>query len=331
MPYPTLFGTIADAQTLGPMGIPLYASPTALAGDTTYMVVGTIVATVNPPLMLQAVGTVPTSYVCKSVSSSQYAQGATTLYWVPFQAPDASGQNAPFFVRASCLALAAYSAGSSGTGTLTANANGAFAAVDGVTVAVGDQIFVPPGLTNVTAKDSGPWTIVSLGGASSKYVLTRPWWFFTGNQVSPGAEIKSGTEGTFMPGVTWKATAAKGTVIDTTDPAFYVKSFTFQRKLVAGTLALAAGQPTLLATSATCPVGIFSQSQSTGSAILAIANGTLTGTVSYGITNASSTNAFTTLGYVGTSAMAVFALATAQATQTSDTSTLNVTVTNFPE
>jgi hypothetical protein len=62
---------------------------------------------------------------------------------------------------------------------------------------------------------------------------------------------------------------------------------------------------------------------------LAIPTGTLTGTVSYGPTNASSAAAFVTLGYVGTSAMAVFALATAMTTQTSDTSTLQVAVSNF--
>ena len=124
-------------------------------------------------------------------------------------------------------------------------------------------------------------------------------------------------------------TTVKAAVIDTTDPGFYVEEFIFQRKINAGTLALGAGQPTLSATSATCPVGILSQSQSTATCSLAIPSGTLTGTVGYGPTNASSSAAFVTLGYVGTSAMAVFALATAMATQTGDTSTLQVAVSNF--
>ena len=317
-------------QSLGPMGVPLYTDASTLALEVGQIPVGQIACIQTPPMFVIATQAPPASgfSVCTSTSSAVY--GSVVTYWLPIQAPsEVGGQAAPNTARVSALALAAYSG--SGTGTLTASANGLIGssgAIDGVTVANGDQIFVQAGLTNVTSKDSGPWTVVSVGSASTKYVLSRPWWFATGNKTVSGQRITVGGEGTFFANTVWRSTAAS-VVIDATDPAFYVEVFTFQRTLVAGTLALAAGQPTLAATSATCPVGILSLSGSTCFVTASAHGGTLTGTVSYAATNASSTQMFTTLGYVGTSAMAVFAIATAYATQTGDTSTVNVTIINF--
>ena len=331
MAYPTSFGTLPDQQSLGSQNINVYPTLAALGLEQGLIQPGSIVAVQSPVFMLLMAQSSAANgqYAVSSTSSTQIAGGGGVTYWVQ----DMSGgsvlqnpQQAPYTARVAPLAVAAY--GGTGTGTLTLTSAAAWTA-DGVVLALGDVIFLQTGLTNLTAVDSGPWVVSVLGTASVKTVLRRPSWFATGMKIPAGLQVAVGSEGAFFANTTFKATAAPGTVVDTTDCAFYVKSFTFQRTLVSGTLALAAGQPTLLATSATCPVGIYSLTQSTATCIAAAHGGTLTGTVSYACVNASSTQAFTTIGAVGTSAMAVFAIATANATQTNDTSTLNVTITNF--
>jgi hypothetical protein len=330
MTYPTTFGTIPDQQTLGNQYINVYPTLAALALEQGVIQAGAIVAVQNPVFTLyQAASQIPANgqYGTSSTSSTQYSNGGLVTYWIQVTSGSVQSNPAqtPMTARAAALSLAAYNG--TGTGTLTATTNGALGSVDGVSVVVGDQIFIPAGLTNVTAVDSGPWVVENLGATAAKYVLVRPSWWFTGNKWTAGQRISVGGEGALYGNTIWRATAASG-VIDTTDSAFYVERLTFQRKLVAGTLALAAGQPTLAATSATFPAGIYSATKSNILCSLAIASGTLTGTVSYGPNNSSAT-VFATVGYSGTAAAAVFALATAQATQTSDTSTLNVTLINF--
>lgn len=110
----------------------------------------------------------------------------------------------------------------SGTGTLTASANGAWGTQDGVTNAVGDIVFIPATTTNLTAAlDSGPYQITSLGGAGSKWVLTRPDWFAQGSTVIQGMDIVMGGEGTAWAGNTWRSFAGTAQVVGTNDPVFY--------------------------------------------------------------------------------------------------------------
>lgn len=116
--------------------------------------------------------------------------------------------------------LAAYTG--SGTGTLTASVNGAWAAQDGVTNAVGDVVFIYATTTNLTsAVDSGPWQISSLGGASAKFVLIRPDWFQNGAAVIQGLDVVIGGEGTAWAGNTFRSFAGTAQVIGTNDPVFY--------------------------------------------------------------------------------------------------------------
>jgi hypothetical protein len=245
-----------------------------------------------------------------------------------------SGGNAAFTALGVATVIHAYTG--TATGTLTSTANGTLASqitTAGVTLAVGNVFFVPAGLTGLTgAVDSGPWQVVSLGATGAKWVITRPSWWSTGSSWAVDATVKIGAGDTIYTNTEWKSYNASG-VIDTSDPGFYVKQFTFQATLTSGTLALSAGQPATAATSYpltsggthTMPVGIFSATQSNILVTCAVP-GTQTSVVGYGPTNHSST-ALCTAGYVGTSAGAVFALASGQTTAT-DTSTVSVTVFN---
>jgi hypothetical protein len=345
MAYPSSFTNTTDFQALGGLPIPVYASPTSLNADVGVFLVGQAVMMINPPMLLQAVATAPASYVAKSTSLSTVSGGGGTVYWIPFQdGSQFAGQSAPFTARAVADQMPAYAAAGSGTGILTASATGAFGAIDGVTLALGDQILIPMGITNVrAAKDSGPWVVTTLGATGVKYVLTRPWWFYTGNSVTQGAQIRVGGAGNVFANTTWVVTAVQGTVIDTTDPAIYCREITIQVKLggtATGNQVLSAGQPTAIAnypltggtaSASTCPVGLMAlpgagAAPGQGPQVLcslATRNGTLTGTVGYGILAAP------TIGYVGTSSISINSIiATMIVNTAADTSTINVTIKN---
>lgn len=268
-----------------------------------------------------------------SVGQVAVLLGQSTPY---FSAGQGAGGGTAFTARAVVISGHAYTGTTSGV--LASTTNGTFASqfnVDGITAAVGNVIFIPEGLTMLTAAtDAGPWVIQSLGGSSAKWVLNRPDWWATGNTWASGTEVRVGGEGQVYQNTLWRATAAAG-VIDTTDPAFYVARLTFQAVLTSGTLALSAGQPNTFANyplasggTHTFPAGIYSASQSSILVTAAIAGGTQTTTVEYSAANHSST-ALATAGPVGTAAAAVFALAAGQTTQTGDTSTVQVTLVNF--
>lgn len=120
--------------------------------------------------------------------------------------------------RAVITSIAAYTAAG---GVLTANANGAIGAQDGVTLAAGDVVFLPTDKAAAPA-DAGPYIATAVGGASAKFVLTRPNWFRTGSHQPSGQMITLGGEGTLWQGSEWKSLVAASTfVVDTTDGAFY--------------------------------------------------------------------------------------------------------------
>ena len=124
--------------------------------------------------------------------------------------------------RAVITSIAAYT--NSG-GVITASANGAIGAQDGITLAVGNIVFLPlvqSGAASVAASDTGPWIVTSVGSASTLFTLERPTWWITGNTVVPAFDIKVGAEGTKWAGNMWRAFPVSGSkVIDTDDPHFW--------------------------------------------------------------------------------------------------------------
>ena len=129
-------------------------------------------------------------------------------------------------------ALAAYAAVA---GVITASANGALGSVfDGVTIVAGDTVLLPAGIAAAVA-DAGPYVVTSLGGASAKFVLTRPDWWANGGYVRQSGEIKI-YQGTVFAGTTWKSWVTTATVvIGTSDPLLYPKRVSQSLTLVAGT------------------------------------------------------------------------------------------------
>jgi hypothetical protein len=114
------------------------------------------------------------------------------------------------------------------TGTLTASANGALAAQDGVTMAVGDILLLTVASTNLTAlSDAGLYQITSLGASGAKYVLQRVPGWTTGNAIPNGRDVNV-SEGTLFAGTSWRVFAVKGQIVDTNDPVLYPRQVTIQ-------------------------------------------------------------------------------------------------------
>lgn len=86
----------------------------------------------------------------------------------------ASGLDPKNSVRAATIAALpanTYANGTAGVGaTLTANANGALAAVDGITLIVGNRLLVQ---NEVAAANNGIYALTQLGDGSHPYILTR--------------------------------------------------------------------------------------------------------------------------------------------------------------
>lgn len=223
------------------------------------------------------------------------------------------GSARPNYARAVMTTTAVASYTGSGTGVLTAGSNAALVAQDGVTLAVGDVIMLQGGTLGslaITAKDTGPWQVTSLGSASTPFVLTRPSWYQNGAIVPTALRVDLGTEGTLFGGTTWSSWATPGTVIGTTDPAFYPDR-------VVQSVALAASTTTVT------NVPIRSATKSAVQASFVAAGGSTTSTIGYGVIAAP------TPGYIGTASAVVDALASGMGKNgAADTSTVAIVIVN---
>jgi hypothetical protein len=114
------------------------------------------------------------------------------------------------------LAANTYSNGSSGVGaTLTGNANGALAAQDGVTLAVGERLLVDH---ESTGSRNGIYKITQVGDGSHPYILTRT------TDADSGAELVNATvkvsEGTTFADQEWQCTTNATITVGTTALVF---------------------------------------------------------------------------------------------------------------
>lgn len=99
---------------------------------------------------------------------------------------------------------------------LTADANGALAAQDGVTLAVGDRVFAKD---QTAGAARGLYVVTSLGGASSKAVFTRAPEFDATAEAFGGLSVFV-SEGTIAGNTTWDLTTDDPIVLGTTSLTF---------------------------------------------------------------------------------------------------------------
>ena len=124
------------------------------------------------------------------------------------------------------LAACTYANGTAGVGaTLTADANGALAAQDGITLAVSDILLVK---NQVAPEENGIYSVVTVGDAGSQFILTRNTDFNDTNKIHGGSFtfIQEGTtqadsgwvmsaDGTITvgtTGITWSQFSGAGAI-----------------------------------------------------------------------------------------------------------------------
>lgn len=290
------------------------------------MVAGVLAPTDQTPfgtvLYMETDNTVGTGAPGQVIAGRFYGfedDGTVRLYvspagsWNDANANSSDGGTSPFKCRAVVTTLQVY--GGSTTGILTETANGAISGADGVTLAVGDVVFIQEGTTNLTAaSDAGPYVVSALGGASAKWVLTRPSWWQTGATIQQSQVIDVSGEGTLYAGTSWRAFCGKAQVVDTNDPVFWVREVTQSITLAAGTATIS-------------NVGIRSASKSNVFLTRTATGGTVTSTIAYCPTAAGANGI--TAGALGTGSVVVQAVVAAGTIENADTSTLAATVFNW--
>lgn len=118
---------------------------------------------------------------------------------------------------ATAAALPACTPAGTGVGhTLTGNANGALAAIDGVTPVAADRILVK---NQAAADDNGVYTLTTLGDGSNPFVLTRATDFDVVGETIYGASFFV-RNGRTQNGSTFVHTTTAAITVDTTNLTF---------------------------------------------------------------------------------------------------------------
>lgn len=130
--------------------------------------------------------------------------------------PSSLGSTIKTPVRVATTAALAACTYSSGAKTLTANANGALASIDAISLSVGERLLVKD---QATGTQNGIYVVTSLGGVSSTWVLTRA------SDMTASSDLASGAQIAVISGTTYSATefilTTTGTLtLDTTALAF---------------------------------------------------------------------------------------------------------------
>lgn len=121
-------------------------------------------------------------------------------------------------VRAATVAaLPAYTRASN---VITANANGALAAVDGVTMAAGERLLLKDGAAGA---DNGIYTVTTLGDAGTAFVLTRAVDFDTSAKAVSGSLVPV-SEGTTNADTVFQLTTNAAITLNTTALTFVKKA-----------------------------------------------------------------------------------------------------------
>lgn len=113
------------------------------------------------------------------------------------------------------LPAVTYNNGTNGNGaTLTADANGALGAQDGVSLSVGDRLLVKNQTNQV---ENGIYVVTALGDATNPFVLTRSEDANVGSAINPiGEEVVS--QGMFVPCAEGINNGGRGFLMTTQDP-----------------------------------------------------------------------------------------------------------------
>lgn len=182
---------------------------------------------------------------------------------------------------------------------------------DGLTYAAGERVLLA---NQTTVAQIGIYVVGSV--ASGVAALTRAGDMPTGASYIPGSVIEV-SEGTVWRGSSWKVMATGTKIVGTHDPLFYPRRWSKIVTLSSGTYTAGAG-------GGSEPVFLFSTTTSDVQATRNMSGGTLTNTTHY---FAPTTGRIA--GKAGTAAVVVTASVAAGTINTADSSTINLSITNW--
>lgn len=115
-----------------------------------------------------------------------------------------------------CATTAALAANTRAGNVLTANANGALGAIDGVTLAVGERLLVKD---EATGANNGIYSVTDIGSAGTPWILTRATDANGSTEIDPGTEVFV-DQGTAWSDTVWALTTNAPITINTTALVF---------------------------------------------------------------------------------------------------------------
>jgi hypothetical protein len=306
------FGNAGDLQVLIKPGVFYFDNDTGANAVTNSQRGAYVFALDDHTVSLSdAAGTRPLAGYVIDVPASGQPESGKVAVAVGMARPDAlspelGAASTAYLARAVATSVATYTTTG---GVITVTATGQLGSQDGVSMVAGDVLMMIEGMTGSATADAGPYVVTSVGSATTQPVFTRADWWPHGGTITPGAIIKIGGEGTLYKGSDWKAFAAKGGVIGTNAPAFY-PDYVCQSVTLASGLITITNVPVLSTTKT-----YFGINRTT-------VGGTVTTTVQY---NPSAIAA----GVLNTGSFQIAAQTSTGATNTADTSTLNIAVENW--
>lgn len=143
-----------------------------------------------------------------NVADPSNAQDAATKAYVDANTTGAQFKSPVVAATTTTLPACTYNNGASGVGaTLTGNSNGAFAAVDGVTLTINQRILVK---NQASGLQNGLYQLSTVGDGSNPYVLTRVTDADVNTEIAFATVLVSG--GSTNGGTTWNLPLASGSI-----------------------------------------------------------------------------------------------------------------------
>lgn len=191
-------------------------------GPVTFDAVNAALATANAPIDINS------QQIVDASDPSQSQDVATKAY------VDANTINVHYLEPVKLFISVALPAYTRVVNVITANANGTIPDFDGVTPIINDRVLLTIGASDV---DNGVYTITSLGGAGSPWILTRSTDFDESSEIQMNSLLLV-TAGTFYSGTNWAMVSEPPYVINVTDITWIQVgqggvSYTFQSPLSA--------------------------------------------------------------------------------------------------
>lgn len=172
------------------------------------------------------------TYAITNVAAPSAGTDAVNKTYVDDKITSASSGKVP--ARASTIAALPASTYSSGGKTLTADASGALAAQDGVTLSASDRVLVK---NQADASQNGVYIVTQLGDVSNPFILTRASDFDEDGDIDSSLVVIV-AEGSRGADTLWYLSSGKSSIVLDTDDLDFAQVVTLRNETITSTTAV---------------------------------------------------------------------------------------------